>query len=184
MLSSTSTKLTLKHFLACSRRLIYCYLQLFILIATSLSLYFMRSCYALRSHTTIPKSKKPSLLPASPSTVCGVGPNPFEVLGLPAESGITPAALRAHYRRVSRHVFERGLIPALTLGPNIPNASQVNVARDQLTQHYDHHLSLHANDTRDLWNPFADPGSLAARRPRGGLPRKSTPCNHFVSSHH
>ena len=95
---------------------------------------------------------------------------------------------------MSKPVFERGdNIPALTVGPWVPNWKQVNVARDQLPDthwnpyryHWDdddsvpwmllemediaHHAALHANSTRDLWNPFAEPGSIEAHHPRGGL---------------
>lgn len=96
--------------------------------------------------------------------------NPFEVLGLPADQSLTCRGIRYHLKTVVKHVFERGVQPALTRGPNVPTWAQVNAAKDRLSTPHELTtlLAVYKNRTNLRWNPLAQPGSAAALLPPVG----------------
>ena len=92
------------------------------------------------------------------------------MLGLHADNTtITIGGIRLHTRKVvMKHVFERGKKPAATSGPNVPTWSQVNQAKDMLTESQGRLDALRikwAPVSMQTWNPFAAPGSNKAKQP-------------------
>lgn len=108
--------------------------------------------------------------------------DPWAVLGLqPSNIEITAAAIRLHVRKVViLHVFERGVTPADTTGPNVPTWSQVNEAKGMMEKDEDV-LRLRAKwwgISMQTWNPFVKPGD-----PRALLPPPNDRGKYHMQSH-
>lgn len=105
--------------------------------------------------------------------------NPFQVLALPADDPkLTLRGVRAHIRLVViPHVFERDGGLGLTMGPRVPRLVHVNAAKEMLqeTGDIERQRAVFAGHFDHTWNPYADPGSAAAK-----LPWLATPCSYHA----
>ena len=116
---------------------------------------------------------------AAPGSSYGEKPNPFIILGLdPCNSKLTLSAAQLHTRRrVIPHVFERGVTPARTRGPNVPTWTQVNTALQTMKDWKGPFEGLRrtcaCSSPPQKWNPLAPIGSIEAKQPPTTRPSAS-----------
>ena len=114
-------------------------------------------------------------------------PNPLLVVCLSPDVTITRRGLHLHKRVVVKHLFERGVIPAMTRGPRVPTWAQFNNAWDQIEERgWVAACSLWGGRSGQLqhtWNAFASPGSREALLPwdRVSQPCECGDCSHSTS---
>lgn len=94
--------------------------------------------------------------------------DPFACLGLHATfPHLTTRLIRLHFRVVIKHLFERAAGAALTSACNVPKWGHANRAKDMLSTEDGLRaaISLWAHNSVQTWNPYAEPGSDAAKIP-------------------